>query len=251
MLDKRFIPVLSFHNEELIKTLQFNERQYIGDPLNAIKIFNEKFVDEIIILDIGPDNRDEFQPDYKYLKDLINECFIPVTYGGGIKHFDDAKKVFDLGVDKICINSEVLNNYALIDDLAKYFGSQSISVSVDIIKNKSETYKIYNYKTQKEENIDLKGYIRSLENYGAGEIVINSVNNDGLMKGLDLNLINELKNLVKLPMIFYGGVGVIEHINDALNIGVDAIACTSFFCFHGKYKSVLISYPFKEFENIR
>ena len=137
MPEKRIIPVISFHNEEFIKTINFKNRQYIGDPLNAIKIFNEKFVDEIIILDIGSELRINTEIDFRYIKKLIDECFMPVTYGGSIKNIDDAKKLFDLGIDKISLNNSILDDLSLINKLANYFGTQSISVIVDVKKKYS------------------------------------------------------------------------------------------------------------------
>jgi|TARA_B110000858_G_scaffold191281_1_gene240357 cyclase len=252
MLEKRIIPVISFHKEEFIKTINFKNRQYIGDPLNAIKIFNEKFVDEIIILDIGSESRESTKIDFKYIKNLIDECFMPVTYGGNIQNLDDAKKLFDLGIDKISLNNSILKNFLFINELSNYFGTQSISVSVDVTKTSLGDYKIYNYKNDKlYERYDLKEYLTEIEKNGAGEIIINSVHKDGLMTGMDLNLAKLIKDEIDVPLVFYGGVGKLSHLNEVFSKGIDAIACSSFFCFHGDFKSILITYPFEELEKIK
>ena len=150
MPDKRIIPLLSYHNEELVKTIQFKNRQYIGDTLNAVKIFNEKFVDEIILLDIGPEKRANYDINFSFLKYLLEECFIPVTYGGAIKSIDDAKKVFDLGIDKISINSAFLNDISLVNKIVNKFGSQSVVISLDIKQDilKISTFIIIKMKIQ-------------------------------------------------------------------------------------------------------
>ncbi len=252
MPEKRIIPVLSYCEEELIKTIGFKKRQYIGDALNAVKIFNEKFVDEIILLDIGPENRSNYSINFVFLKNLLNECFIPATYGGAIKNVEDAKKVFDLGVDKISLNSIVKDDVSCIEKFANKFGSQSIIASVDVQKDTKSKYKIYNYTVDKIiEKDELIDYLVNIQNYGAGEIIINSVDKDGLMKGIDLDLIIEAKKVCKIPIIYYGGVGSLNDIKLALSSNIDAVACTSFFCFYGKNKSVLITYPYQELENLK
>lgn len=252
MPEKRIIPVISFHNEEFIKTINFKNRQYIGDPLNAIKIFNEKFVDEIIILDIGSVKRTDIEINFSYIKKLIDECFMPVTYGGGIKNIDDAKKLFDLGIDKICLNNALLYDLSLINKFTNYFGTQSISVIVDVKKDILGNYKIYNYKKNEFYNsYKLKEYLSKIKDNSAGEIIINSVDKDGLMQGMDLNLIKLLKDEIEIPIVFYGGVGKLSHLKEVFFEGVDAIACSSFFCFYGNFKSILITYPFKELEKIK
>ena len=252
MLEKRIIPILSYYNEELVKTISFKKRQYIGDTLNAVRIFNEKFVDELILLDIGPENRKKYNINLPFLKNLLDECFIPVTYGGAIKNLDDAKKVFELGIYKISINSILFEDISLIEKIAKKFGSQSVVVSVDVKQDIFKNFKLYNYKYNKTfSNLDLEKYLKQIQEYGAGEILINSVDCDGKMNGMNKKLINWTKNICNIPIIYYGGVGNLIDIKDALNLGVDAIGCSSFFCFYGKEKSILITYPYKEFKEIK
>lgn len=250
MLRKRIIPTLLLDQKRLIKTIKFNKSKYIGDPLNAIKIFNEKFVDELIILDISQ-NKQNSEIDYKFLQDLFSECFVPVTYGGGIKNSKQVEYLISLGVEKISINSSALEDRNIISEFAKNFGSQSVVVSVDVKKNIFNKYKIFNNKNNKiEHDIDLKEYIKELEHYGCGEIIINSVDCDGVMKGMDLKLIDLTKNLVNVPIIYCGGIGSIEDIKNVFNSQISSIAAGSIFMFYGPHKAVLITYPFQEFQKI-
>ena len=202
MLKKRIIPSLLLDNRRLVKTIKFKEKKYIGDPLNAIKIFNEKFVDELIILDINS-NKSKFGIDYEFLKDLFSECFVPVTYGGGISTVEEADKIFKLGVEKVSLNSSVLQNKKILNNFVKKFGSQSIVINIDIKKNFFNEYKVFNNKLNKiEKKLDLINYIKELEDIGVGEILINSVDNDGTMNGMNLELIEKTSKIVNLPMIY-------------------------------------------------
>jgi cyclase len=248
MLKKRIIPTLLLNNKQLVKTIKFSNLRYIGDPLNAIKIFNEKFVDELIILDISKQISKNFI-NYNFLKDLFSECFVPVTYGGGVSTLKEADRIFKLGVEKICINSAVLKDQNIIKEFSRNFGSQSIVVSVDIYRNIFNKIYIYNYKkNKKENNLNLIEYLKQIENLGAGEILINSVNKDGTMLGMDLNLIKMTNNIVSLPIIYSGGIGSIEDIKNALKHDISGISAGSFFFFYGPHKAVLISYPYEEFK---
>ena len=250
MLKKRIIPTLLIDKKNLIKTIKFKERQYIGDPLNAIRIFNEKFVDELIILDIGQ-NHSKNEIDFEFLKDLFSECFVPVTYGGGITSLDQADKILKIGAEKICLNSLVLQNKNILKDFSKSFGSQSITVSIDVKKNFFDKFQIYNNKLIKyEKKIELIDYIKDLEKLGAGEILINSIDQDGTMKGMDLSLIELTRKIVNLPIVYTGGVGSISDIKKAFNYEISAISAGSFFVFYGPHKAVLISYPYNEFEKL-
>ncbi len=250
MLRKRIIPTLLLENKKLVKTIKFKERKYIGDPLNAVKIFNEKFVDELIILDIKQ-NKSNNEIDYEFLKDLFSECFVPVTYGGGITKLSDADKIFKLGVEKICLNSAVLENRDIIREFAKNFGSQSIVASIDIKKDIFNKLLIFNNKLNKvEKKINLKDYLIELENLGAGEILINSVDKDGTMDGMNYNIIEKTKDATNLPIIYCGGIGSILDIKNAFNQDISGVAAGSFFVFYGPHKAVLISYPHDDFEKL-
>lgn len=250
MLRKRIIPTLLLENKKLVKTVKFKERKYIGDPLNAVKIFNEKFVDELIILDIKQ-NKSNNEIDYEFLKDLFSECFVPITYGGGISSLNEADKIFKLGVEKICLNSMILEDKQILKSFVKKFGSQSIVVSIDVKKNLFNKYKIFNNKLNKfEKKLDLIDYIKELENFGVGEIVINSIDQDGIMKGMDLNLIKLSNKIVNLPVVYVGGIGSILDIKKAFKYEISGVSAGSFFVFYGPHKAVLISYPHNEFEKL-
>jgi len=250
MLKKRIIPTLLLDNKQLVKTIKFSNPKYVGDPLNAIKIFNEKFVDELIILDISKKNKSN-SIDYNFLKDLFSECFVPVTYGGGISSLKDADAIFKLGIEKICINSAVLKDINIIKEFSRNFGSQSVVVSVDIYRNIFNKIKIYNHKkNKKEDNLNLEEYFKQIENLGAGEILINSVNKEGTMSGMDLELIKSTSNIINLPIIYTGGIGSIDDIKDAFKYNISGVSAGSFFVFYGPYKAVLISYPHEEFERL-
>lgn len=249
MLRKRIIPTLLIEKQSLIKTINFKKKTYIGDPLNAIKIFNEKFVDELIILDINQ-NKNQHDIDYDFLKDLFSECFVPVTYGGGVNDLRQADKILKLGAEKICLNSIVLENIQILKEFAKSFGSQSVVVSVDVKKNFLNKYSIYNNKYQKfEKNLDLVNFIYDLKDLGAGEIIINSIDCDGMMKGMDINLIKKTKDLINLPIIYGGGVGADTDIKEAFFNEISGITAGSYFLFYGPHKAVLISYPHEKFED--
>ncbi len=250
MLKKRIIPNLLIDNKNLVKTVNFKNKKYIGDPLNAIKIFNEKFVDELIILDINQ-NKTNQKIDYQFLRDLFSECFVPVTYGGGISQLADADKILKLGVEKICLNSAVLENKNIISEFAKNFGSQSIVVSIDIKKDIFNRSYVFNNKLNKlEKKINLNDYLVELENLGAGEILINSVDQDGTMNGMNYNIIEKTKEIINLPIIYCGGIGSILDIKNAFKYDISGVSAGSFFVFYGPHKAVLISYPHKDFEKL-
>ena len=250
MLKKRVIPTLLIENRDLVKSIKFKEKRYVGDILNAIKIFNEKFVDELIILDIVSSKK-KLQIDYEYLKVLFSECFVPVTYGGGIQNLKQAEKILKLGAEKISLNSAILSDTNILKEFVNNFGSQSIVISIDVKTNIFGKYKVYNHTIGKiNKDIELKDYIAKVANIGVGEILINSVDNDGKMKGMDLNLIRETLDLVEIPIVYGGGIGSDKDIKDAFLNNANAITAGSFFIFYGPHKAVLITYPFEKFENL-
>jgi len=250
MLRKRIIPTLLIEEQSLVKSINFKNRTYVGDPLNAIKIFNEKFVDELIILDIDC-NKSNYEIQYDFLKNLFSECFVPVTYGGGIENIKQAEKIFKMGAEKISLNSIVLENINIVKEFSNNFGSQSVVISIDVKKNIFNNYLIYNNKSKKIiKDLNLKEFVIKLKDLGAGEILINSVDNDGMMKGMDLKLVNLTKDLVEIPIVHGGGVGSEKDIKDALSMGISGVTAGSYFIFYGPHKAVLITYPFEKFENL-
>lgn len=245
MLHSRIIPCLLVHNKGLVKTVKFKDSKYVGDPINAVKIFNEKEVDELIVLDIDAtvQNRD---PDYKMIENLANECRMPLCYGGGIKTAGQALQILSLGVEKIAISFAAFDNPALIKEISTQVGSQSVIIVFDVKKNLFGSYNVYTHNAKNKIKYDLFDLIEKFQDLGAGEIVINSIDNDGLMKGYDLDLIEKVKDKLNIPITILGGAGVIEDLSKAIDkFGIIGCAAGSLFVFKGRYKAVLINYPNK------
>ncbi|PIE69225.1 MAG: imidazole glycerol phosphate synthase subunit HisF [Deltaproteobacteria bacterium] len=242
MLKTRVIPCLLLSDNGLVKTCRFSSPKYVGDPINAIRIFNEKEVDEIIVLDISASYKEK-EPNYCLVEMFAGECFMPLCYGGGISSLDQASKLFSLGVEKVCLQTAVLDDVSLIREIVSRYGSQSVVVSVDVKKNwlgKRCLYSAARKKTLKKSFLD---YIESTIEAGAGEILLNSVDRDGTMSGMDLEVISQVAGEVSIPLIASGGVGSIKDMKDAVDAGASAIAAGAFFVFHGPHRAVLITYP--------
>lgn len=244
MLYPRIIPSLLIHNKGLVKTTQFKNPKYVGDPLNAVKIFNEKFVDELIVTDIDA-SVNQSEPDYAMIEKLAMECRMPLCYGGGIKSIRQAKKIFSLGVEKIAISSIAINNPDIIIELSELVGSQSIIVVLDVKKKfLSSKYEIYINNGKEKTGRELISFAKLAESLGAGEIVINSIDKDGMMKGYDYNLIKNIRNSINLPLTVLGGAGSLHDIGKLISdYSIIGAGAGSLFVFKGKYKAVLINYP--------
>lgn len=238
----RIIPVLLINNQDLVKTVQFKNHTYLGDPVNAVKIFNIKGIDELSILDISATKQGS-EPDFELLKDIASQAFMPLSYGGGIKNLEQIKKLFSIGYEKVVINSEFYENPNLIRQAADYAGSQSVVVSIDV-KNVNGQYKVVVHDGQKiiEENpVD---YAKRAEEYGAGEIFLNSIDNDGVMQGYDLQLVKSVVEVVNIPVVACGGAGGISDLKEVLKEGgAHAAAGGSMFVYYGRLKAVLITAP--------
>ncbi len=246
MLSPRIIPCLLVRNKGLVKTIKFKDSKYIGDPINAVKIFNEKEVDEIIVLDIDA-TVDGMDPDYKMIENLANECRMPLCYGGGIKTVFQAQKILSLGVEKIAISAAAFNNLELINKIAVEIGSQSVVVVFDVKKKLFGGYDVYTHNAKNKIKQSFLELIEKVQYFGAGEIVINSIDDDGVMKGYDFDLIKKTKSSLNIPMTILGGAGDIKDMSNVINkFGIIGCAAGSLFVFKGKYKAVLISYPNKE-----
>jgi cyclase len=231
------------HKGGLYKTEKFKNPTYIGDPINAIKIFNEKEVDELLFIDIDA-TLDNKEPNYKMIEDIASECFMPLCYGGGVKNVAQMKKIYALGVEKISLSSSAVLNSELIKEASNMFGDQSVIVTVDIKKDFWGKKKVFINNGTKNTKLNPIDFILKVEKLGAGEIVINSVDNDGVMKGYDLELLKEVKSNTKVPIIALGGAGNLSHIKAAFDVSkVDAVACGSMFVYQGPLKGVLINYP--------
>jgi len=249
MLRPRIIPCLLISNGGLVKTVKFKNPKYVGDPINAVKIFNEKQADELIVLDIDATKK-SLKPNFNLIKKLAAECRMPLCYGGGISTIEEGVTLVDIGVEKVAISSIAMEKPSFVKDLAMAVGSQSVVVVIDIFKQKnffSENYQVRTHNGNKILQYELFSLIKKFEDVGAGEIVFNSIDRDGSMNGYDLELIKKIKTLVKIPVTFLGGAGSLDHIKELFNeFGIVGASAGSLFVFKGKYKAVLINYPSKE-----
>jgi len=243
MVQKRIIPCLLLHKGGLYKTEKFKKPTYIGDPINAIKIFNEKEVDELMFLDIDATVQNK-EPNYQMIEDIASECFMPVCYGGGVKSIEQMKKIYSLGIEKISLSSIAVDNQNIIKEAVSIFGSQSIIVTLDVKKDLFGRKRVFTHNGKKNTKKDPISFVKKVVDLGAGEIVINSIDNDGVMSGYDFKLLKEIKLSTQVPIIALGGAGKIEHIKEAFELSkVDAVACGSMFVYKGQLKGVLINYP--------
>ncbi len=243
MFHKRVIPCLLLHKGGLYKTVRFKDPTYIGDPINAVRIFNDKEVDELIFLDIDASVQNR-GPDYKMVEDIASECFMPLCYGGGIKNINQMKTLFSLGVEKVTLSSAAVENPLIVREAATVFGSQSVAVTVDVLKKTLGAYQVVTHNAKKKSQFKVEEFVVLMEKMGAGEIIINSVNNDGVMKGYDMELLRTVTQRVTMPVVAMGGAGQPEDFSKAVNgAGVSALAAGSLFVYHGPLKGVLINYP--------
>lgn len=239
----RFVPVLTIIDKDLVKTKEFKNPRYIGDAINTVKIFNGKFVDELVILDIRANQKDN-GPNFDYLQEISNEAFIPLSYGGGVKSLEDMTKLFRIGFEKIIINTNFIDDFEFIKHAVKSFGSQSIVAAIDVKKDIFGNYHTYSNSGFSKTKYDYLNLAKLYENLGVGELLVTSINNDGSMKGYDTKIIKEISKNVNIPIIANGGADSLESLKSIINDhGASAAAASSFFVFYGKHKAVLISFP--------
>ncbi len=243
MLMPRVIPCLLLKGEGLVKTEGFKKPKYVGDPINAVKIFNDKEVDELIFLDIAA-NKNGKGPMLELISKITSECFMPLGYGGGITNIKMMQKIFELGVEKIIVNSAAFEQPDLIREASNQFGNQSVVVSVDVKKTIWGKQRVFIKGGKLNTGADPVSYARKMEKLGAGEIFLNSINLDGKMTGYDIRLIKMVSDAVSIPVIACGGAGNMEDFGKALDRGeASAVAAGSLFVFHGKHRAVMINYP--------
>lgn len=241
MLRHRVIPTLLLRNGGLVKTQKFADPRYVGDPLNAIRIFNEKEVDELLVLDIMA-SREKREPDYAVIKEFATECFMPFCYGGGITSLEQADRLFALGVEKVSLQTATASNLGLLTKISDKYGSQAVVASIDIKSAWMGGYQLYWSATGATDK-NWRNHLNRVVEAGAGEIVLNAVDRDGTMAGMDTKLISMAADAVQVPLVALGGVGRLEDIRDAVQAGASAVAAGAFFVFHGKHRAVLITYP--------
>ena len=243
MLRPRIIPSLLIQDNGLVKTVNFKNPKYVGDPINAVKIFNEKEVDELAIFDIDATVLGK-EPNYSLIERLASQSMMPLCYGGGVKTVAQAQRIFSLGIEKIALSSAVLQNPKLITQIAERVGAQSVVVVLDVRKKILGGYEVYTHNGKKATGINPFKFVEEAQQLGAGEIVINSIDRDGVMKGFDLDLIAKIREKISLPMTVLGGAGSLDDIQKIIDVhGVIGVAAGSLFVFKGPYKAVLINYP--------
>ena len=246
MLKARVTPCLLLKNRGLVKTIKFKDPKYIGDPINAVKIFNEKEVDELILLDITA-TTEKKGLQIRLISEIASECFMPLCYGGGICSIDDIREIFKLGIEKVSINTCAVENPLFIKSAADAFGSQSIVVSIDVKKDLFGKYEIFTQSGKKNTKLDAIKFIKQMENMGAGEILINSIDREGTMQGYDIDLIKKVAESVSIPVIVCGGAGKIEDFEEAVKKGgASAVAAGSLFVFYGPNRAILINFPTRQ-----
>ncbi|HIH88000.1 TPA: imidazole glycerol phosphate synthase subunit HisF [Candidatus Bathyarchaeota archaeon] len=238
----RVIPILLLKDLGLVKTIQFENPRYIGDPINAVKIFNVKEVNEIAFLDITATKSHIIN--YDMIRKISQECMTPLTYGGGVTKLDDIGRLFKIGIEKVAINTAAFNNPRIITDASEAYGSQSVIASIDVKKHAKGSYEVVVGNGSTPTGADPVSYARKMESLGAGEILLTSIDRDGTMTGYDIELIRSVSDAVKVPVIASGGAGKLQDLRSAyLNGKASALAAGSIFVFFGKKKAVLITYP--------
>ena len=241
----RVIPTLLISNRKLVKTTRFQKPVYVGDPINTLKILNEKEVDEVCVLDIDASKKG-LPPDMTYIRELASECFMPFTYGGGITSVDQAKQILKLGVEKLVFGTTAITDPDLVSKVSRIAGAQSVVVSIDVRKNWLGKYLINSNGGTKKHNISPAAFAQSAESMGVGEILLQDIDREGTFGGYNLHLIREVANQVGMPVIISGGASAVEDFLPAVNAGASAVAAGALFMFKGSRKAVLINYPSQE-----
>jgi len=251
MLYNRVIPCLLLKGDGLVKTVHFAQPKYLGDPINVVRLFNDLQVDELIFLDINatPEGR---APDFDRLHDIASQCFMPICYGGGVGSIEHARRLFQLGVEKVALTTAAVENPALITQLADCFGRQSVIVGIDVRRNFLGQARVWARCGRKRTAYSPVEFAREAERLGAGEILLNSIDRDGAQKGYDLELIKQVTQSVNIPVIVCGGAGSTHDLASAIGAGASAVAAGSLFVFRGPHRAVLINYPSpEELRNVR
>lgn len=242
MLKTRVIPCLLLRGQGLVKTTKFKDPKYVGDPINAIKIFNDKEVDELILLDIMA-SKEGRGPSFDVIEEVASECFMPLAYGGGIRTVEEVRKVLKLGVEKVVFNTTAWRDPQILKDASREFGAQAIVASVDVRRKLLGRYEVVVNGGALGTGTNPVDYARRMEDAGAGELFLNSVDRDGTMKGYDLDLIESVVKAVSVPVVVAGGASSLDDFGLAAGRGAAAVSAGAMFVFHGPHRAVLITYP--------
>jgi cyclase len=247
MLRPRVIPCLLVKGRGLVKTVRFANPKYVGDPINAVRIFNEKGVDELLVLDIDA-TAEGREPPYTMIEHLASECRMPLCYGGGVKSVDQAKRIIGFGVEKVAVSSAAVLQPTIVSALANSVGSQSVVAVLDVKKRAGGGgHDVWLRNGSANSGLRMSNLVADLESLGVGEIVINSIDHDGLMTGYDLELAREVRSATSVPLTMVGGAGSFAHIQELVRaVGVVGACAGSLFVFKGVHKAVLISYPTRQ-----
>lgn len=243
MLLTRVIPVLLLDHDSLVKTKCFKDPRYLGDPLNAVTILNEKEVDELVLLDISA-TRDGREPDYNLLAGIVSQAFMPFAFGGGISRFDQIERLFHIGVEKVVVNSHNFESLSLVAKASEVYGSQSIVGALDVKKSIFGKYNVYSHSGKRREKKDPVEWAKELEAAGIGELLVTCIDRESSYMGYDLALMQAIVEAVNIPVVANGGAGCVNHFAEVKKkSGVAAVAAGSLFVYHGRHKAVLITYP--------
>lgn len=242
MYRARVIPCLLLSGEKLVKTVRFTQPTYVGDPINAVKIFNDREVDELAIIDITA-TRERRDPPFEHLRAIAGECFMPLSYGGGIRTFDQARRLFNVGIEKVLINTAAAEDPTLVPAIADAYGSQAVIAGIDVKKDWLGRARVFTRAGRHNTGLTPRAHAESVVLQGAGEILLTSIDRDGTMSGYDLAMIRELSAAVPVPLVACGGAGTVTHLGEAIAAGASAVAAGSLFVFAGPRRAVLINYP--------
>lgn len=245
-LQPRIIPVLLLHKGGLYKTKQFKNPSYVGDPINAVRIFNEKEVDELLILDIDC-SKENKEPNYTLIEEIVSEAFMPVGYGGGVSNLEIAQKIFQLGIEKVIINTALQNNQQLLADIAAIYGAQAVVASIDYKKGFIGGTKAYFTNGTKKSGHSPQELAQIVEKAGAGEIILNAINREGTYQGFDINLLQQVVESVQIPVVVSGGASTNADFDAAKHAGASGMAAGSIFVYQRPHDAVLITYVKHEF----
>lgn len=243
MLQTRVIPALLLQDDALVKTINFQKPSYLGDPINTVRIFNELEVDELVFLDIRATTEGR-PPNFKVLSEIANECFMPLAYGGGINDFDTVKRIFDIGFEKVILNTVTHSNHHFVSQVAKHYGNQAVVVSIDVKKNFWGSYEVWTKGIKDNTKKKPVEWAKRMEELGAGEILLTSIDREGTWSGFEVPLVRQIADVVNVPVIAHGGCGNLQHITDVVVKGhASAVAIGSMVVYQQKGMGVLVNFP--------